>query len=69
MSGDAAAEAASMVAAVRDDPALDRGIPASPVARTGPRRPASYAWTNGERHPWTPVRGHRIMPFLTWLTS
>jgi hypothetical protein len=29
----------------------------------------AYAWTNGERHPWTPVRGHRIMPFLTWLTS
>jgi len=29
----------------------------------------AYAWTNGERHPWTPVRGHRIMSFLTWLTS
>jgi hypothetical protein len=29
----------------------------------------AYAWTNGERHPWTPVRGHRIMPVLTWLTS
>jgi hypothetical protein len=29
----------------------------------------AYAWTNGERHPWTPVRGHRIVPLLTWLTS
>jgi hypothetical protein len=29
----------------------------------------AYAWTNGERHPWRPVRGHRIMPVLTWLTS
>jgi hypothetical protein len=29
----------------------------------------AYAWTNGERHPWTPVRGHRVMPVLTWLTS
>jgi hypothetical protein len=29
----------------------------------------AYAWTNEERHPWTPVRGHRIMPVLTWLTS
>jgi hypothetical protein len=29
----------------------------------------AYAWTNEERHPWTPVRGRRIMPVLTWLTS
>lgn len=29
----------------------------------------AYAWTNSEHHPWTPVRGHRIMPVLTWLTS
>jgi hypothetical protein len=29
----------------------------------------AYAWTNDERHPWTPVRGHRIMPVLTWLTT
>jgi len=29
----------------------------------------AYAWTNGERDPWTPVRGHRIVPVLTWLTS
>ncbi len=29
----------------------------------------AYAWTNDERHPWTPARGHRIMPVLTWLTS
>jgi hypothetical protein len=29
----------------------------------------AYAWTNDERHPWTPVRGRRIIPVLTWLTS
>jgi len=29
----------------------------------------AYAWTNTERHPWTPVRGRRIIPVLTWLTS
>ena len=29
----------------------------------------AYAWTNDERHPWTPVRGRRLMPVLTWLTS
>jgi hypothetical protein len=29
----------------------------------------AYAWTNDEHHPWTPVRGRRIMPVLTWLTA
>ena len=29
----------------------------------------AYAWTNDERHPWTPVRGRRIIPVLTWLTT
>jgi hypothetical protein len=29
----------------------------------------AYAWTDDEHHPWTPVRGRRIMPVLTWLTA
>jgi hypothetical protein len=29
----------------------------------------AYAWTNGDRHPWTTTRAHRIRSALTWLTS
>jgi hypothetical protein len=61
MSGDAAAEALGIMAAIRDDPArlldlIRDGLPA-------------YAWTNDEDHPWTTARSRRLRSVLTWLTS